>query len=158
MSAALITAVLLSIAGLSVSIAAGFTASSSEAILQHTTLAIFVTLVTLLSHSMVMFYLIGKGRAVKEAVSEGGLSPAFVSDVARVRRPVFAIATIAMMVTMATAILGGGVDTGVIPSGVHSVLAWSSLAANLAAGRAEVTALASSSRIVAEIDRLLQTS
>jgi hypothetical protein len=158
MSAALMTALLLSIGGLAVSIVFGYTAASPGAMLRHTTLAIFVTLVTLLSHSMVIFYLIGKGKAVREAVAEGGLSTDFVRDLVSVRRPVFSIATIAMALTMATAILGGGVDVGTIPTGIHSILALSSLASNLVALRAEVAALVSSSRIVAEIDRLLASS
>lgn len=158
MAAALITALLISIGGLGASIVLGFTASTAGEILRHTTFAIFVTLVTLLSHSMTMFYLIGKGRAVREAVTESGLSPRFVADIGRIRRPVFSIGTLAMALTMATAIVGGGVDTGAIPAGVHSMLALSSLAANLAALRAAVVALMSSAHIVHEVDRLLSTS
>ena len=94
---------------------------------------------------MTMFYLIGKGKAVREAVAEGGLSPDLYRAVAEVRRPVFSIATVAMALTMAAAIIGGGgVDTGIIPAGVHSVLALSAVAGNLVALRTEVVAMLSS--------------
>ena len=104
---------------------------------------------------MTMFYLIGKGKAVREAVAEGGLSPELYRVVAKVRRPVFSTATVAMALTMVTEIIGGGVDTGVIPAGVHSVLALSALAGNLVALRTEAVAMLSIARIVAEVDQQL---
>ena len=155
MSTALITATVLGISGLGYCTVLGFATAGSADVLRHTSFGIFVTLITLLAHSMTMFYLIGKGKAVREAVTEGGLSPELYRAVAKVRRPVFSIATVAMALTMATAIIGGGVDTGVIPAGVHSVLALSALAGNLVALRTEVIAMLSSARIVAEVDQQL---
>ena len=153
MTAALITATFVAIAGLGYSAVLGFTAVD---LFLHTSLGIFATLVTLLAHSMTMFYLIGKGRAVREAVTEGELSPELYAAVARARRPVFSIAVIAMALTMATAILGAGVDTRTVPATVHSVLALAAIAANIAALRTEVIAMVSSTNVVAEVDRLLQ--
>ena len=153
MTAALITFTFIGIAGLGYSAVLGFTGGD---LYLHTSLGIFSTLVTLLAHSMTMFYLLGKGRAVREAVTEGQLSPDLYGAVARARRPVFSIAVIAMALAMATAILGGGVDTRTVPATVHSVLALSAIAANIAALRTEVIAMVSSGNIVAEVDRLLQ--
>ena len=153
MTAALITATFVGIAGLGYSAVLGFTAAD---LFLHTSLGIFATLVTLLAHSMTMFYLIGKGRAVREAVTEGELSPELYASVARARRPVFSIAVIAMALTMAAAILGGGVDTRTVPAAVHSVLALAAIAANIAALRTEVIAMVSSTNVVAEVDRLLR--
>lgn len=155
MSAALVTATVLSIAGLIAGLVLGLTAATSAEILRHTTISIFATLMTLLSHSLVMFYLIGKGRAIREAVVEGNLSRDFVAGVARARKPVFSIATLAIALTMAAAIVGGGVDTRVVPAGVHSILGFLAVAANLAALQVEVRALAASGRIVQDVDRLL---
>lgn len=153
MTAALITATFIGIAGLGYSAVLGFTGADLSL---HTSLGIFATLVTLLAHSMTMFYLIGKGRAVREAVTEGELSPELYAAVARARRPVFSMAVIAMTLTMVTAILGGGVDTNTIPSTVHSVLALAAIAANIAALRTEVIAMVSSTNVVAEVNRLLR--
>ena len=156
MSAALITATFLGIAGLGFCTVLGFTAVDSADIFRHTSLSIFFTLITLLAHSMTMFYLIGKGKAIREAVTRGGLEPGLYETVASARRPVFSVGTVAMALTMATAILGGGVDIGVIPAGVHSVLALSAIASNLVALRAVVIALLSSTQVVAEVNRLLE--
>ena len=156
MSVALITATVLGVAGLGYTTVLGYTVASSADILRHTTIGIFFTLITLLVHSMTMFYLIGKGKAVREAAEEGGLPADHYDAVAMARRPVFSIATVAMALTIVTVILGGGVDTGVLAASVHAVFALSALASNLVALRVEVIALVSSARVVAEVDRLLE--
>ena len=155
MSSALVTALLLSLAGLVTSLVLGHAAGDAAGILRHTTLAVFVTLITLLAHSMTMFYLIGKGKAVREAVTEAQLPAHFVRQIYELRRPVFSMATLAMALTMAAAILGGGVDTGAVPSAVHTLLAYTATAANVAALRVELRALAGSARVVADVNRAL---
>lgn len=153
MSAALITASVLSLAGLLVSFALGYVATAPEEVLRHATFAIFVTLMTLLAHSMTMFYLIGKGRAIRDAVAEGGLTSDAAARVSALRGPVFKLATLAMASTMLAAIVGGGVDTGVVPAGVHAFLGMLAIAVGAAALRAIVHALNESSRIVDEVNR-----
>ena len=156
MTAALITAAVLGIGGLGYVTVLGFLASAPEQISHHVTFAIFFTFVTLLAHSMTMFYLIGKGKAIREAVTDGGLSDELHLAVARARRPVFSIGTLAMGLTMLAAVLGGGVDTGVLPAVVHSLPAVLALVANLLAFRAELTALAAAAGSVTEVNRLLE--
>ena len=156
MSAALITASVLSLAGLVVSFVLGYTTGTPDEIIRHTTLAIFVTLITLLGHSMTMFYMIGKVRAIKDAVTEGKLQTDAVARVSALRGPVFKMASVAMGLTMVTAISGGGVDTDVIPPGFHSVLAILAIVANCLALRAIVDALIQSNRIVTEVNNDLR--
>ncbi len=155
MSAALITATLIGLGGLVYSAFLGYSAAASPDVLTHTTVGIFFTLITLLAHSMTMFYLIGKGKAVREAVTEENLSPDLYAVVARARKPVFKIATVAMFLTMTTGIVGGGIDIGVLPAGVHSLLAFIAIVANCMALRSQVAAMTVSSKIVAEINTLL---
>ena len=112
-------------------------------------------MVTLLAHSMMMFYFIGKGKAVKDAMAEGHLTGDHYRRIAVARKPVFSIGTISMAVTMTAAILGGGVDTGVLPQVVHATIAYLAIAANVAALKVELDALGESSRIVDEVNRLL---
>ena len=153
MSAALITASILSLVGLLVSFALGYMVAVPDDVLAHASLAIFATLITLLGHSMTMFYLIGKVKAIKDAVIEGELETDAVARVSALRGPVFKLASAAMGLTMLTAIIGGGVDTGVIPSGFHSLLAILAIVANFLALRAIIDALAASSKIVDEVNR-----
>lgn len=155
MSAALLTAAVLSLVGLLVSFALGFLADTQELVLQHATLAIFVTLIMLLAYSMIMFYLIGKVRAIKDAVAEGRLTTDAVARASAVRPPVFKLGSVAMALTMVTAVIGGGVDTNVVPAGFHSMLGVLAILANGVALRAVVAAFNESNRIVDEVNRLL---
>jgi hypothetical protein len=104
---------------------------------------------------MMMFYLIGKGKAVKDAMAEHGLAGDYYRRIAVARKPVFSIATFAMAATMVTAILGASVDTGVLPAVVHGMIAYGAVACNAAALKIEIDALSTSSRIVDEVNRLL---
>src|ERR1700732_3276621 len=138
MSQALLTGVGVGIGGLVTTAVFGLQATD---VARHIAFGIFSSLLILLAHSMMMFYFIGKGRAVKDAMTEGGLTGDFYRRIAAVRKPVFSIATLAMVVTMIAAILGGGVDTGVLPPMVHATIAYGAVACNLAAVKIEIDAL-----------------
>jgi len=133
----------------------GLRAGDTATIARHISLGIFATLVTLLAHSMMMFYLIGKGKAVKDAMAENQVTGDYVRRIAIARKPVFSIGTAAMAVTIITALLGASVDTGVLPPMVHATIAWGAIACNLAAGKIEIDALTTSSRVVDEVNKLL---
>jgi len=147
---ALITAVLLGFAGLVATTVFGLLGAD---VTRHISFGIFATLITLLAHSMMMFYLIGKGKAVKDAMSEHSVTGDYYRRIAAARKPVFSIGTFAMAVTMLTAILGASVDTGVLPPIVHGTIAYGAIACNLAALKIELNALTASSRIVDEVNR-----
>jgi hypothetical protein len=151
---ALLTAVFLGLAGLVTTTIFGLRGTD---ISRHISYGIFSTIVTLLGHSMMMFYLIGKGKAVKDAMAEHGVTGDYYRRIAVARKPVFSIGTLAMAVTMVTAILGASVDTRVLPSIVHAMIAYAAIACNLAAVKIEISALTDSSRIVAEVNRRLDT-
>src|SRR5262249_44563420 len=104
---------------------------------------------------MMMFYLIGKGKAVKDAMAEHQISGDHFQRIALARKPVFSIATLAMAATMITAILGASVDTGVLPPMVHGTIAYGAIACNLAALKIGTAALPASSRVVDEVNRLI---
>ena len=155
MAAALLTAVIASVAGIGMAIYLGLTASGTAMLSRHITIGIFSAMICLLSHSMMMFYFLGKGKAVREAAEEGGLSKEFERRIAVLRKPVLSIGTLAMILTIITALTGASVDTGMLPAGVHGVLAYSCLALNLGALRVEINALTESGRVVSEVNLLL---
>jgi len=149
---ALLTAVFIGLIGLVTTTVFGLRGTD---ISRHISYGIFSTLVTLLAHSMMMFYLIGKGKAVKDAMTEHAVTGDYYRRIAAARKPVFSIGTLAMAATMVTAILGASVDTHVLPPIVHAMLAYGAILCNLAAARIEIAALLESSRIVAEVNRRL---
>jgi len=151
---ALLTAVFIGLAGLVTTTVLGLRGTD---ISRHVSYGIFSTLVTLLAHSMMMFYLIGKGKAVKVAMAEHSVTGDYYRRIAVARKPVFLVATVAMAATMVAAIMGASVDTGVLPPAVHAAIAYGAILGNLAAIKIEITALLESSRIVAEVNRRLDT-
>jgi hypothetical protein len=152
MAQALVTSVGIGIAGL---IATAYFGLVGADVSRHIGFGFFSSLIILLAHSMMMFYFIGKGKAVKDAMAEGNVTGDYYRRIAAARKPVFSIGSLAMAVTMVAAILGGGVDTGVLPPMVHAMIAYGAIASNLAALKVELDALGSSSRVVDEVNRLL---
>jgi hypothetical protein len=149
---ALLTAVGLGVAGLVSTAVFGLLGTD---LARHISFGIFSTMITLLAHSMMMFYLIGKGKAVKDAMAEGQLTGDYYRRIAAARKPVFSIGTFAMLLTIVAALMGASVDTGVLPPMVHAMVAYGAIACNLAAAKIEIDALSRSSRIVDEVNRLL---
>ena len=149
---ALVSTVMIGLAGLVATIVFGLRATDVP---RHISSGIFSTMVTLLAHSMMMFYLIGKGTAVKDAMKEHGVTGDYYGRIAAARKPVFSIGTLAMAVTMVAAIMGASVDTGVLPPMIHAMIAYGAVAANLAALKTEIAALIVSSRIVDEVNRVV---
>lgn len=152
MAQALLTAVLVGLAGL---LATAFFGLQGTDIPRHITFGFFSVMVMLLAHSMMMFYLIGKGKAVKDAMAEHGLTGDWYRRIAVARKPVFSIGTIAMAVTMAAAILGASVDVKVLPPIVHAYIAYAAIIANVAALRIEIQALSASGRIVDDVNQAI---
>jgi len=151
---ALLTAIFIGLAGLVTTTVLGLRGTD---ISRHISYGIFSTLVTLLAHSMMMFYLIGKGKAVKDAMAEHSVAGDYYRRIAVARKPVFSIATLAMAVTMVAAIMGASVDTGVLPPIVHAMIAYGAIACNVAAVKFEIGALLESSRIVDEVNQQIRS-
>jgi hypothetical protein len=155
MAQALLSAVGLGLVGMAAAVVLGLRGAD---ISRHISFGIFSTLIILLAHSMMMFYLIGKGKAVKDAMTEHHVTGDYHRRIAAARKPVFSIGTLAMAATMVTAILGASVDTGVLPPIVHGMLAYGAIACNLAAAKIEVDALAASARVVDEVNSKIAES
>ena len=153
MAQALLSAIGLGLVGL---LATAWLGLRGTDVARHISFGFFSAMVLLLSHSMMMFYLIGKGKAVKDAMAEHHVIGDYYRRIAIARKPVFSIGPLAMMVTMIAAILGASVDTGVLPPIVHAMIAYGAIACNLAAVKIEIGALSESARIVDEVNHQIQ--
>jgi hypothetical protein len=154
MAQALVTAVFIGLAGQVVAVVFGLQGTD---VARHISVGIFSTMITLLAHSMMMFYLIGKGKAVKDAMAEHQVAGDYYRRIAAARKPVFSIATLAMAATMVAAILGASVDTRVLPPIVHAMIAYGAIACNVAALKIEISALSISSGVVDEVNRQIKS-
>ncbi|HEY2153638.1 MAG TPA: hypothetical protein VGH34_22705 [Vicinamibacterales bacterium] len=154
MAQALLTSVFIGLTGL---VAAAVLGLRGTDVARHISFGIFSTLIILLAHSMMMFYLIGKGKAVKDAMAEHHVTGDYYRRIAAARVPVFSVGTFAMGATIGAALLGVFVDTNVLPPIVHAMFAYGAIACNLAAVKIEISVIAESSRVVNEVNQQIQS-
>ena len=156
MGRALLVVGWLGTAGLVASAVVGFTiqpGESGSALSTHLLLGLLSSLLILFAHSWIMFYLIGTGKAIKEAVAEHGLTPDHIERTKEFKNRCYPWLMLAMGVTMASFILGGGVYTGVIPPWVHHGLFYAALLAQLKALFVSGGVLRQNEQLMRGIDR-----
>jgi hypothetical protein len=129
-----------------------------ESFQMHLLLGLVSSLLLLFSHCWIMFYLIGTGKAIKDAVAEHGLEAEIVSRTKRFKADTFGWMMLAMGLAMAAFILGGGVYTGAVPKWVHHGLFYLALAAQAWTLMRETRALAANDRLMAEINQRLEAA
>lgn len=120
---------------------------------RHVLVALASCLLLLFSHCWIMFYLIGTGKAIKEAVAEHSLEPALIEETKRFKNRSYPSLMLAMGLAMATFILGGGAATNSLPSWIHHGLFWATL---LVQGRTlliEKEVLEQNEKLMTDIDR-----
>ena len=121
----------------------------------HVLVGLASCLLLLFSHCWIMFYLIGTGKAIKEAVNEHKLDPDLIEETKRYKNRSYPSLMLAMALAMATFILGGGAATGVLPVWIHHVLFWAALAAQVRTLWIEKGVLDQNEKLMADLDRRL---
>ena len=136
-----------------------YLASPGDALMRfHVLVALASVLLLLFSHCWIMFYLIGTGKAIKEAVLAHGLGAegaAAIEETKRFKNESYPALLLAIGLAMATFILGGGASTGALPTLIHHALFYATLAAQLRALYLEKRALDDNERLMARLDRTL---
>src|SRR5213593_1791038 len=132
---ALLTSGLISIVCFISTLVIGFTMAARTGLSQHVLLGLFATFLVTLTQSMTMFYFIGTGKQVKDLVASLPDGGNLVQRTKIFKAKVFPPALWAMLFTMATMIIGGGVHTRVAwtPPLLHALLAAASLYFNIVA-------------------------
>jgi 4-hydroxybenzoate polyprenyltransferase len=122
---------------------------------RHVLLGLASALLLLFAHCWIMFYLIGTGKAIKDAVKEHGLESDIVEATKSYKNRSYPMLMLALGLAMATFILGGGVATGAVPNWVHHVLFYSTLLAQARALQLEHRVLVENERLMADVNRRL---
>jgi hypothetical protein len=154
---ALLTSALISIVCFIATLIMGITMPRAG-LSQHVLFGLFTTFLVTLTQSMTMFYFIGTGKQVKDLVAglpEGGN---LIQRTKVFKAKVFPPSLWAMLFTMATMIIGGGVHTHVAwtPPLLHGALAAVSLYFNVVAFWKEAKYMIENNMVMEEVDRLLQ--
>ena len=125
---------------------------------QHVMFGLFTTFLVTLTQSMTMFYFIGTGKQVKDLVASLPLGSELIQRTKIFKAKVFPPALWAMLFTMATMIIGGGVHTRVTwtPPLLHALLAAVALYYNIIAFWKEARYMIENNVLLQEVDRLLQ--
>ncbi|PYS04665.1 MAG: hypothetical protein DMG16_02045 [Acidobacteria bacterium] len=155
---ALLTSALISIICFISTFVMGFTMAARTGLSQHVLLGLFTTFLVTLTQSMTMFYFIGTGKQVKDLVAGLPHGGDLVQRTRVFKTKVFPPALWAMLFTMATMIIGGGVHTRVswTPPLLHAGLAAVSLYFNLVAFWKEGKYMIENNMLMEEVDRLLR--
>ena len=115
----------------------------------HLLAALFSTLLLLFSHSWILFYLIGTGKAIKSTAKEHGLDDSLAAQTREFKNRSNSWLMLAMMAVMATFIVGGGVATTVLPPWSHATLFWVTLVI-------QVWTLVIEGRVIGDNERLMR--
>jgi len=154
---ALLTSTLVSIVCFIITLLMGFMVVKAT-LAQHVLFGFFTTFLVTLTQSMTMFYFIGTGKQVKDLVINLPSGSQFVQRTRVFKAKVFPPSLWAMLFTMATMIIGGGVHTHVVwtPPLLHALLAAISLYYNIVAFWQEAKYMLAQNMLMEELDRLLQ--
>jgi len=154
---ALLTSALLSIICFIATVLMGFMVVKTT-LAQHVLLGFFTTFLVTLTQSMTMFYFIGTGKHVKDLVASLPTGPELVQRTKIFKAKVFPPALWAMLFTMATMIIGGGVHTHVAwtPPVLHALLAAVSLYYNIMAFWKEAKYMIENNLLMEEVNRLIE--
>lgn len=112
-------------------------------------------LVIVFAHAMTLFYFLGIGTSMREAIVGHADLAAMVSKGAESRRHLPLLLGLALVTLMATVILGGGSHTQRLPFWVHHTAALAALVFNLIANIVSVRAIHSCRALIDTIERTL---
>ena len=88
----------------------------------HPAFALFTAIFYMFTETLVMFYFIGSGTAIKKSIKMGGGDPALYEKVKKTKMILFPHLTMNMIFIGIVFILGGAVQTGSVAGWIHGLL------------------------------------
>ena len=88
----------------------------------HASFGFVAAILYLFTEVLVMFFFVGTGVSIKEYVQENSADIQFHQRSVDIKRKLYPPTLLNVFLVMITFIIGGGVDTGLIPSWIHGLL------------------------------------
>ena len=120
---------------------------------RHVFVALASCLAQLFSHCWILIYLLITGRAIRETVEESGLEARYLEEAGGFRKSVTPWAVAAVVLGLATFLLGGAAASGEVKSRIHHSLFFVTVAVQGWSLWRESRALRSNQALIDEIDR-----
>ncbi len=127
-------------------------APQDDAMQTHVLVALASTLLAVFSHSWILLYLIGTGRAVQEAIRREGLDPELSRRVRRRKPFAYPLALLAMAGMLAVFALGAAATASYVPVRHHHLAFYAALAVQAAALWTEARTLRENERLLLDVD------
>lgn len=131
-------------------------AAVGAAFRQHFALALIGTLMALFAESMIFFYFIGTGVAIKKAVALYDLDRRYLQHVRAFKARTSGVAFLALLALIAAFVVGGGAAARAIPAPVHEVVAWVAIALHGWSAWASTRAIRENVALLAELDLVVR--
>lgn len=90
--------------------------------LNHPALALLTAIIYLLAETLVIFFFVGSGSSIKEYVNEGLANSKLLQQSKLIKRKLYPPTILNILLVMAVFIIGGAVDTNVLPDWLHGLL------------------------------------
>jgi hypothetical protein len=150
MAIALLTLALVGTLSLLGTVVAGYGIVPGPAVRGHFLAALVSTLLLVMAHSFVMFFLIATGVELKDMEKDRGWGDSFRRRTIAMKSRVFPVVTWALLLVIANFILGAAAHTRAMPAWLHGVIAWATLVTCLVALYREYQVLGDNNRLIAE--------
>ena len=152
MAIALLTLALVGTLSLLGSIVGGYRVPGGPAALMkaHFVLALVSTMLLVMAHSFIMFFLIATGVEMKDMEKEKGWGDSFRKRTVAMKGKVFPVMTLALLLVTSNFILGAAAHTKAMPAVVHEGLSWTTCAVCSYALFREWQVLGENNRLIAE--------
>ena len=150
MAIALLTLALVGTLSFLWTILLGYQVFATVSVGRHFAAALVSTLILVMAHSFIMFFLIATGVELKDMEKERGWGDSFRRRTVAMKGRVFGVATLALLLVIAQFVLGAAAHTRAMPVWIHHALAWITWAVCVLALWREYLVLGENNRLIAE--------